>query len=433
MYRWTQLLLVGCPSVVAALTGTAAAQVGVVWPDPPVSGTPAVAEKFTQISSGAAHMGLRPDGTIRVWTTITTSLAVPALPSDVTYTHVSAGWQHLTALRSDGNIVAWDYWPPGQGDTWTACVPPLPGSTRYVAVSAGEEYTVALRSDGKLVGWGKGTADPAPINCNTCLNCQPCFPPETPAPGFSSFTCTSPHGTELVHYATTGTSDWAEAVSGGHHAWGRKTSGEWLSWGSCWCGQRVAPTLTPPLTLVDVFPGHRNSVYLVSDSTLRGTQVSVCTGCTQNNGNCNPGGGCIGYQLPTLSATSQYWSVSAAYGGSQVVGLRRYGTDSGKIERLDSGTLITPPATSTSSRYWVLATDNSSGSYPRGLFSPCYADCDGSCTVTSADLTCFQNAFVAGSPFADCNNDGNLDVSDFGCYQTKVTAGCSGTWLGCGQ
>ncbi len=56
--------------------------------------------------------------------------------------------------------------------------------------------------------------------------------------------------------------------------------------------------------------------------------------------------------------------------------------------------------------------------------APCYADCDGSGTLTIADFTCFQVAFVGGLPYADCNQSGNLTIADFTCFQAEFAAGC---------
>jgi len=54
--------------------------------------------------------------------------------------------------------------------------------------------------------------------------------------------------------------------------------------------------------------------------------------------------------------------------------------------------------------------------------SPCYADCNGSGTLTVQDFGCFQTKFVANDPYADCNNSGTLTVQDFGCFQTKFVS-----------
>lgn len=55
---------------------------------------------------------------------------------------------------------------------------------------------------------------------------------------------------------------------------------------------------------------------------------------------------------------------------------------------------------------------------------PCYADCDGSGSLTVADFGCFQAMFANGHPYADCNGAGGLTVADFGCFQTKFVSGC---------
>ncbi len=54
----------------------------------------------------------------------------------------------------------------------------------------------------------------------------------------------------------------------------------------------------------------------------------------------------------------------------------------------------------------------------------CYADCDESGTLTIADFTCFQSAYVAGQPYADCNQSGSLTIADFTCFQAEFVAGC---------
>ncbi len=56
--------------------------------------------------------------------------------------------------------------------------------------------------------------------------------------------------------------------------------------------------------------------------------------------------------------------------------------------------------------------------------TPCYADCNGSGSLTIADFTCFQTKFVAGDPYADCNQSGGLTVADFTCFQSQFVAGC---------
>ncbi len=56
--------------------------------------------------------------------------------------------------------------------------------------------------------------------------------------------------------------------------------------------------------------------------------------------------------------------------------------------------------------------------------NPCYADCNGSGTLTIADFSCFQAAFAGADPYADCNESGTLTIADFGCFQSKFAEGC---------
>lgn len=54
----------------------------------------------------------------------------------------------------------------------------------------------------------------------------------------------------------------------------------------------------------------------------------------------------------------------------------------------------------------------------------CYADCNGSGSLTIADFGCFQTRFAAGDPYADCNGAGGLTIADFACFQSAFVAGC---------
>lgn len=82
-------------------------------------------------------------------------MVVPGLIGVVS---VSAGGQHVVAVKSDGTVMAWGYNEYGQlGDGTT--VPrhspvAVPGLTGVVAVSAGSSHSVALKTDGTVVAWG---------------------------------------------------------------------------------------------------------------------------------------------------------------------------------------------------------------------------------------------------------------------------------------
>ena len=114
---------------------------------------PSKDERFIQVETGCASMGVRADGTVEVW-----SWNWPDPIDEVTgwsdITAVSSTWTHIAALRSDGTVVASGNNDFGQCD--------VAGWTDIVAVSAGCDFTVGLKSDGTVVICGDdkdGTLD----------------------------------------------------------------------------------------------------------------------------------------------------------------------------------------------------------------------------------------------------------------------------------
>jgi hypothetical protein len=54
----------------------------------------------------------------------------------------------------------------------------------------------------------------------------------------------------------------------------------------------------------------------------------------------------------------------------------------------------------------------------------CYPDCDGNTILDVFDFLCFQDAFVAMTPYADCDGNTVYDVFDFLCFQDAFVTGC---------
>jgi uncharacterized membrane protein len=54
----------------------------------------------------------------------------------------------------------------------------------------------------------------------------------------------------------------------------------------------------------------------------------------------------------------------------------------------------------------------------------CYADCDGSGSLTIDDFICFQTNYALGDLAADCDASGQLNIDDFICFQTGFALGC---------
>ena len=65
---------------------------------------------------------------------------------------LSAGFDHVLALRSDGTVICWGFDSHGQTE-----VPP--GLSNVVQVAAGDYHSLALRTDGTVVAWGNRQDD----------------------------------------------------------------------------------------------------------------------------------------------------------------------------------------------------------------------------------------------------------------------------------
>ncbi len=369
----------------------------------PIHPTTMRTEKFYAVSAGNNFsLGLRTDGTIRAWGY---GLGLVTPPSG-TFTQVYAGWSHAVALKDDGTLVVWGD-EAANSEFMHLCRPILPKDRYYVKVSAGEYYTLALRDDGVLVGWGLGTGTSSGGHCQYCI----------PNRQKAKSECTEGWVWESVD------SDWAEGLTGGHHSWGRRSAGGlsnggWLSWGAqqLSCGQTTYPT---GQSLRAIVSGHWHTVFVKTNDQLIAHGPSASCASPANQGQ-------------TGVDSRLYWSVAPGY--FSTVALSRDtaggGPQPGYLQ--EWGNLSTPPspASGDASRFWALGEGNSA-THGLALYSSCYADCNGDCQVTVADLSCFQTAFGLGSPFADCNYDGSLTLDDFHCYQNKVGAGCKPVWLGC--
>ena len=117
---------------------------------------------YTQISAGYDHIVLlRSDGNaVAIGCNEDGQCAIPRLDDGMAYggmayAQISAGYDHTVLLRSDGNAVAIG------GNAYGQCaIPRLDDGMAYTQISAGYGHTVLLRSDGNAV------ANPAARRCN---------------------------------------------------------------------------------------------------------------------------------------------------------------------------------------------------------------------------------------------------------------------------
>ena len=104
---------------------------------------------------------------IAVGTSIPTILSAPAIIGNSSWTTVSAGGSHSTAIRTDGGLFTWGLNTNGQlgltninatGDIVSRSSPVQVGTSSWTAVSAGGAHTFANRyGDNQLFTWGFNT------------------------------------------------------------------------------------------------------------------------------------------------------------------------------------------------------------------------------------------------------------------------------------
>jgi len=98
---------------------------------------------------------------VQVGTSTELLLTAPAIIGASSWTSVSAGGSHSTAIRTDGGLFAWGLNNNGQlglSDTVNRSSPVQVGTSSWVAVSAGGNHTLASRyGDNQLFTWGFNT------------------------------------------------------------------------------------------------------------------------------------------------------------------------------------------------------------------------------------------------------------------------------------
>lgn len=101
-------------------------------------------------------------GTLGNETKVNSSTPVAvSMPQDTVFTKVTAGWDHVLALSSTGQVYAWGANGNGQlatGNTEDVTKPQrietLPTDKIFVSVAAGKCFSMALASDGTVYVWG---------------------------------------------------------------------------------------------------------------------------------------------------------------------------------------------------------------------------------------------------------------------------------------
>ena len=120
-----------------------------------------------QISALYANLEIRNDGTLWTWGpnldgvlgdgSFNDAFVPEQIGIDVDWASVSAGTDHVMALKKDGTIWGWGRnWSGQLGSTDDESVPTrISNDNDWVAVAAGDDFTVALKQNGTLWAWGR--------------------------------------------------------------------------------------------------------------------------------------------------------------------------------------------------------------------------------------------------------------------------------------
>lgn len=256
-------------------------QLGIDSRDDALVPTPVVMPEgvtFTQISGGSTHTtAISQDGLGYSWGTNANGLLgigdpnvdvhnsfvpIPVnMPEGVKFTEMAAGFVHSTAVGDDGTLYIWGdngYGQLGIDGASVVAEPtavPLPDGATVAHVAVGLLYTVALDTDGNVYGWGRNAEKQLGILAEPGDARTPTLADAVPASAGAEIRA----GNSFSHVVTPG----ASAT-----AWG--TNAEGLT-GAAGTTQAVAATgleLPEGVLPVDVQPNQQFTLVLGSDENV---------------------------------------------------------------------------------------------------------------------------------------------------------------------
>jgi alpha-tubulin suppressor-like RCC1 family protein len=248
---------------------------------------------WKQVACGFNHTSaIKTDGTLWTWgfnssgqlgnatTTGTTSTPVTTFSGGTNWKQVSCGDSHTTAVKTDGTLWTWGFSAYGRLGTnditpnRSTPVTTFTGGTNWKQVNAGYRHTVALRDDGvnkELYIFGSNSAVQLGTNYNS-----------------------------LAQFNIGGT-DWKQVTCGVNYNAAIKTDGTLWTWGNGSEGRLGNASLTGVLTPVTTFAGGNNWKQ-VSSSTSSSASTAH-TAAIKTDGTLWTWGACSVGQLGTNNTT----------------------------------------------------------------------------------------------------------------------------------
>ena len=227
-----------------------------------VNGT---ATNWRWVACGQSHMAaIKTDGTLWAWglgtsgqlgagNSSTRNSPVTTSGGGTTWRQVAAGFNHTTAVKTDGTLWCWGINTQGQLGDNTSSVRSSPvtttgGGTIWKQVSAGQQHTAAVKTDGTLWGWGATTGDGTTTSRSSPVT------------------------------TTGGGTTWKQVACGYRHTAAVKTDGTLWTWGTNTNGElgdntssgRSSPVTTTGggTTWKQVAGGRNNTAAIKTDGTL---------------------------------------------------------------------------------------------------------------------------------------------------------------------
>jgi len=210
---------------------------------------------WKQVAGGFNHTSaIKTDGTLWTWgsntfgqlginTNATRSTPVTTFAGGTDWKQVSGGDSHTAAIKTDGTLWAWGNNSSGQLGDNTATNRSIPvttfaGGTNWKQVACGKNHTAAIKTDGTLWTWGANAFGALGINTNATRS----IPVTTFAGG----------------------TNWKQVAGGGAHTVAIKTDGTLWTWGYNFPGTLGNNTTTTRSTPVTTFAGGTNWKQLAS-------------------------------------------------------------------------------------------------------------------------------------------------------------------------
>ena len=196
---------------------------------------------WKQVACGGPHAAaVKTDGTLWTWgyngsgqvgdNTVTQRLTpVTTFAGGTNWKQVSCGYQHTSAIKTDGTLWMWGINAYGQlGDNTTVAkrtpVTTFAGGTNWKQVSCGRNHTLVVKTDGTLWTWGRNFT--GQLGNNTTTN----------------------RSTPVTTFA--GGTNWKQVSGGSDHTAAIKTDGTLWTWGYNYAplGDNTTTNRTTPVT-----------------------------------------------------------------------------------------------------------------------------------------------------------------------------------------